>query len=60
MALLFICLAPAASFAQTGFDDDLNDEAEEEPVVPVDNYVYAGMAVAAALGYAVAGRKKIA
>lgn len=48
LALLLFFAATPALQAQTGFDDDVDDE---EPQAPIDNLLYVGMLAGTILAY---------
>ena len=51
---LFAMLAPATALAQTGFEDDVDDESS----VPIDNYIVIAFAGAILLGYSLVRKRE--
>lgn len=51
----FLSLNSAGAFAQTGFEEDVDDETT---AVPIDNLSYAGLVAGSFLGYTLLKRRK--
>lgn len=52
LLLLFITTATPSVYAQTGFEDDVDDEGRQTtPETPIDNLLLVGLAGGAIIGY---------
>ncbi len=58
-ALVFMMFATVNANAQTGFDDDVDDQTPSQPnPQPINGYVYAGVLAAGIIGYTATRQKK--
>lgn len=56
IALSFMLLISSGAFAQTGFEEDVNDEAA--PAAPINENIYLGLVGGAFIGYFFLKRKE--